>query len=272
MYSRFASIEDLDILQDKQQERIRAEPTSATERFRLFQVLSMRGRWEDAKRQLQQALNNDASLLPMIRSYQHIIDAEQQRDRCWRGGAPVKLAGHAIEDWATHLAANCTRLDDPECLASNLAGAPAVRGEIDVVREGTQDIQTHEFQWIADGDCRLGPMLELIGAQGYSWMPLTQLREIEIAAPQSGVDRLWARAVLTLASGERQRTTIPVRYTGDYASLSSALLLGRKTCWQALGDESLQLFTGAGQRMWITDLDEYALLDIRAVRLLGSVA
>ncbi|WP_178119482.1 type VI secretion system accessory protein TagJ [Pseudomonas sp. SCB32] len=272
MYSRFASIEDLDNLQDKQQERVRAEPTSATERFRLFQVLSMRGRWDDAKRQLQQALSNDASLLPMIRSYQFIIDAELQRDRCWRGEAPVSMAALAIEDWATHLAEDCAQLDAPERLASNLANAPALRGEIDVVREGAQDIHTHEFQWIADGDGRLGPMLELIGPQGYGWMPLTRVREIEIAAPQNGVDRLWARAVLTLTSGERQRTTMPVRYVGDYASLSSSLLLGQETCWRALGDKSLQLFAGVGQRMWITDQDEYALLDVRAVRLQGGAA
>ncbi|WP_447753448.1 type VI secretion system accessory protein TagJ [Pseudomonas nicosulfuronedens] len=271
MHSRFASIEDLESLLEQQQERIRAEPTSATERFRLFQILSLRGDWEGARRQLRHALSNDASLLPIIRSYQSIVDAEHQRDGCWRGEQAVLLTCPIAEDWATRLATDCA-LDDRDRQASNLDAAPALRGEIDIVHDGSTEVETHAFEWICDGDGRLGPMLELIGPRGYGWMPLSQIREIEMAAPQSGVDRLWARVALTLAGGVRQRMTIPVRYAGEYSTLPNPLLLGRETSWSALGDESLQLFAGAGQRMWITDQGEYAVLDVRAIRLHGETA
>lgn len=270
MHLRFAGIENLDNLQTEQQQRIRDEPMSAAERFGLFQTLSIRGDWEGANRQLRQALNNDASLLPIVRSYQLIIEAEQQRERCARAEQPVQLMAPVIEDWASALAADYAQLDEPERLASHLAQAPTLRGEIEVAVDGGQAVRTDPFDWITDGDSRFGPVLELIHQQGYCWLPMTQVREIEISAPQSGCDRLWTRVVITRTSGERLRATIPVRYAGDYAGQPDSLLLGRETRWNLLGDEALQLFTGEGQRMWITDAGEYAVLDVRAIRLHGS--
>ncbi|MNO66781.1 ImpE protein [compost metagenome] len=101
---------------------------------------------------------------------------------------------------------------------------------------------------------------------------MSELRELEIAAPESGCDRLWARAVITRVSGERMRATIPVRYVGDYESQSTNLLLGRETCWHPVGEERLNLYSGEGQRMWATEFSEYALLDVRAIRLRGKSA
>jgi type VI secretion system protein ImpE len=270
MHFRFAGIESLDSLQSEQQQRIRDEPTSAAERFGLFQTLSMRGDWEGANRQLRQALNNDSSLLPIVRSYQLILDAELQRERCLHGEQPPQLMMLTDEAWALSLAEDYVRQDNLEHLASHLAQAPALRGEIDVVQDGSEEVQTETFDWIADGDSRLGPMLELIHQQGYCWLPMSQVREIEISAPQSGFDRLWTRVAITRTNGERLRATIPVRYAGNYTTQPDSLLLGRGTRWNSLGDAALQLFTGEGQRMWITDVGEFALLDVRAMRLHGG--
>lgn len=272
MHFRFAGIENLDSLQTEQQQRIRDEPMSSTERFGLFQTLSMRGDWEGANRQLRQALNNDASLLPVVRSYQLIVDAELRRERCSRGEKPVQLMTQAEENWVSDLVADYACLEEPERLAHHLAQAPALSGEIDVVIDGGLAVRTDTFDWIADGDSRFGPILELIHQQGYCWLPMTEVREIEITAPQSGCDRLWARVAITRTNGERLRATIPVRYAGDYASQPDSLLLGRETRWNVLGDAALQLFTGEGQRMWITNEGEYAVLDVRAIRLHGGSA
>lgn len=272
MHFRFAGIESLDKLQSEQQQRIRGEPTSATERFGLFQTLSMRGDWEGANRQLRQALNNDASLLPVVRSYQLIIEAELQRERCSRGEQSIHLVTSTEEDWSSSLAAGYAGREEPANLADHLALAPALRGEIDIAIDGGQAVRTETFDWIADGDSRLGPMLELILQQGYCWLPMTEIREVEISLPQSGCDRLWARAAITRTNGERLRATIPVRYAGDYANQVDSLLLGRETRWNVLGDAALGLFTGEGQRMWITNAGEYAVLDVRAIRLFGDSA
>lgn len=272
MHFRFADIDSLDSLQSEQQQRIRNEPTSATERFGLFQTLAMRGDWQGAERQLRQVLNSDSSLLPMVRSYQQIIEAEQQRERCLRGEQPVQLMMPTDEDWVRGLVTDYPYLEAPERLVDHLAQATALRGEIDIAVEGSEAVRTEAFEWIADGDSRFGPMLELIHQQGYCWLPMTQVREIEIAAPESGCDRLWSRVVITRSSGERVRATIPVRYAGLHADLDDALLMGRETRWNALAAAELELYAGAGQRMWITSESEYAILDVRAIRLHGSAA
>lgn len=269
MSFQFANIDSLESLRAEQQERVRQAPTAATERFRLFQVMSLLGDWNNADRQLRHALDYDASLLPMIRSYQLIVEAEIQRARSWKGAHPIKLDNPSHEKWAQRLAADSTLIENPARLAQNLSEAPALRGEIDIAVEGEEALRTEAFQWIADGDCRLGPMLELIGQHGYYRMPLTEVRELDISAPQSGCDRLWARVAITRNNGDRLRATIPVRYAGNYGMQSTALLLGRETTWFAIGDELLQLFGGEGQRMWITDSGEYALLDVRTIRLFG---
>lgn len=271
MHYPFASIVDLRELETQQQECVRQAPTSATERFRLFQILSMRGDWHNAARQLRQALNNDAALLPTISGFQSIVEAEVQREGCWRAQYKPSLVHGEELEWAQRLAEICFHQEPPEQLVDALAQAPALRGEIDYLLQADQPVRTATFEWIADGDSRLGPVLELIGQHGYRWLPLSEVRELRIAAPQDGCDRLWARADITRQDGEHLRAIIPVRYrAADYASQSDALLLGRETHWFALGDESLQVFGGEGQRMWITDAGEFALLDVRAIRLSGE--
>lgn len=263
----FASLASLRELEIQQKKCVQQAPTSATERFRLFQVLSMLGDWHNAARQLRQVLNNDASLMPTIRGFQSIVEAEMQREGCWRAEQRVPVGHRDEQEWVERLVTACFHREPPERLADALALAPSLRGEIDYLVDADQPVRTATFEWIADGDSRLGPVLEVIGQQGYCWLPLSQVKEMQIAPPQDGCDRLWARVEITRQDGERLRAIIPVRYRAEYRSQSDALRLGRETRWFVLGNESLQVFGGEGQRMWITDIGEFALLDVRAIRL-----
>ncbi|MCY1416288.1 hypothetical protein D9M71_317920 [compost metagenome] len=136
MNSQFASIEALDTFQTQQQERVRNNPTDAGERFRLFQVLAWRGDWDNADRQLRQALKYDSSLLPMVRSYQLIVEAEVRRGQVWRGEHPAQLESSDCPEWAQRMATAFINADEPAQLARNLSLAPALRGEIDVAVNG----------------------------------------------------------------------------------------------------------------------------------------
>ena len=53
---------------------------------------------------------------------------------------------------------------------------------------------------------------------------------------------------------------IPTRYAGSERSGNDALRLARSTEWKDLGEDHV---AGLGQRMWLTDSAEYALLDVR---------
>ena len=64
------------------------------------------------------------------------------------------------------------------------AAAPATCGRVD----------GQSFQWIADADSRLGPMLEVIIADRYFWVPFCRIRRIALEKPTDLRDLVWLPA------------------------------------------------------------------------------
>jgi type VI secretion system protein ImpE len=58
-----------------------------------------------------------------------------------------------------------------------------------------------------------------------------------------------------------------VRYPGSEADQDGAIRLSRKTEWHEVAP---QTFHGRGQRMFATDADEYPLLNVRTIELVGA--
>ena len=79
--------------------------------------------------------------------------------------------------------------------ADALGAAPATAGSLD----GT------EFEWIADADSRLGPVLEVVINGRYGWAPFSELTQVTIEAPADLRDMVWAPAQLTLLNGGADR-------------------------------------------------------------------
>ena len=94
--------------------------------------------------------------------------------------------------------------------------APATHGVID----------DQPFEWIADADARLGPMLEAIVNGRYYWVPFDRIREIRIEAPADLRDAVWTPAYFTWANGGETVGLIPTRYPGTEASSRSEAALG----------------------------------------------
>jgi len=131
-------------------------------------------------------------------------------------------------------------------------GAPATPGTLN----------GKPFEWIADGDARLGPCLELIVSGRYYWVPFQRIRSIEIEAPADLRDFVWTPANLTWVNGGEAVALIPTRYPGSEAAEDPALRLARRTEWL---EQSEQTYFGLGQRAFITDVAETALLDVRRI-------
>src|SRR5216683_2764995 len=146
-------------------------------------------------------------------------------------------------------ALSCEQLRDEA-----FAAAPATRGVID----------DQPFEWIADADPRLGPVLEAIISGRYYWVPFNHIREIRVEAPADLRDVVWMPAYFTWANGGESVGLIPTRYPGSQASADPQLRLARRTDWAERGAE---LFVGLGQRMLATDAGEYPIMDARAIRL-----
>ncbi|MEW8563066.1 MAG: type VI secretion system accessory protein TagJ, partial [Candidatus Thiodiazotropha sp.] len=88
------------------------------------------------------------------------------------------------------------------------------------------------------------------------------LKEVGIEPPEDLRDMVWAPAHLTFENEGQAVALIPARYPATEDESDSMLKLARKTEWQELYPG---LYSGLGQRMLITDQDEYPLLSTRQI-------
>lgn len=241
------------------QAQVRKEPANAKYRIFLFQLLAVLGQWERALNQLNVLGDMDASSLPMVQTYREAIRCETLRAEVFAGHRSPLVFG-APEPWMA-LLLEAARLTG----AGQHAPARAARDqafESAATVSGTLDGQP--FEWLADADPRLGPMLEAVVNGRYYWIPFQRIRSIELEQPADLRDYVWMPGRLTWANGGETVALIPARYPGSHAAADPLVQLGRKTEWRDCGDDT---WLGLGQRMLATDQGEYSLLDLRRIEL-----
>jgi type VI secretion system protein ImpE len=236
-------------------QEVRTSPRDAKLRTFLFQMFCIFGEWDRALTQLGVAAELDPAALPMSQAYRAAIRCEMLRERIFAGARTPTVFG-TPEDWMPLLIEANRRLAQgapDEALRLRDAafeGAPTVSGSID----------GQAFEWLADADPRLGPMLEAIVEGKYYWVPFTRISQIDIEAPADLRDQVWAPASFTWTTGGESAGFIPSRYPGS-AHADPALAMSHRTEWAENGE----WFTGLGQRMLTTDACDFALLDIRRI-------
>lgn len=240
------------------QQAVRQQPADAAKRVFLFQLLAVMGQWDRALTQLGVVAELDAEAMPMVHAYREAIRCERWREQAFAGARAPLLFG-TPEPWMAQLI-DALRLDAAgdtaaaaRLRAMAMASAPAVAGSIDDV----------PFEWLADADPRLGPMLELISNGNYYWLPMRHIARLQFEAPADLRDKVWMPAMLQLNNGGELVGFVPSRYPGTAASADDDLLLARRTDWAAHGADAQ---VGLGQRLLATDAADYALLDARAIR------
>lgn len=240
------------------QEQVRSKPADAKLRIFLFQLLCVQGQWDRALNQLTVAAEMDAAALPMAQAYRETIQCERLREEVFRGHKAPLLFGEP-ETWIALLIEALLRegrgdlADAAKLREQAFEHAPATPGSLD----------GRPFEWIADADMRLGPVLEAVVNGKYYWVPFSRLAQVTIEAPSDLRDRVWMPATLQFSNGGEVVAFLPTRYAGT--DLSDPLLaLARKTDWVDAGSG---LFVGRGQRMLATDQGEAALMDVRSITL-----
>ena len=241
------------------QNEVRRSPAEARHRVFLFQLLAVMGRWDRALTQLNVAADLDPSTLTMAQAYREILQCEALRDQIFSGKRSPLIFGEPA-DWIAQVV-EALRLE----AAGDLAGAAAVRAEAFDQAPATRGaINGEPFEWIADADSRLGPLLELIVNGRYYWVPFDRIRRITAEAPADLRDTVWMPVSLTWSNGGEAVGFIPTRYPGTTASADGAMLLARRTDWV---DAGAGTFRGLGQRMFATGDGDHALLDLRSMEL-----
>jgi type VI secretion system protein ImpE len=237
------------------QQAVRQDPGNVKLRIFLAQLLLVAGDWDRAHVQLDVVAEMDAGNLPLARTYQAAIQCEKLRTSIFRGERAPLIFGEP-EPWVALLVQSLSLLGQ-----GRIVEAAAVRGTaFEQAPTVTGSINGMHFEWIADADSRLGPVLELLLDGKYFWVPFKRIQRLTLEAPSDARDLVWVPAQVTWANGGEAFGLIPVRYPGSEQSEDPAVRLSRKTEWRPAGEDT---YLGLGQRVLATDGIELGLLELR---------
>lgn len=241
------------------QDRIRANPSDAKLRIFLFQLLCVLGDWKRAITQLKLSAEMDEAATMMAKTYREAIICEVYRDKVFSGEKTPLIFGEP-EEWLALLIQAQKLLADGR--VDQAADLRAKAFDVAPAMSGTVNGET--FEWIADADMRLGPVLEVIVNGRYFWLPFSQISRLEIDEPTDLRDSVWTAGTLTVANGGEVAVLIPTRYSGTADNGDDVARLARWTMWEDKGQET---FVGTGQRVLTTDQSDIALMDVRELCL-----
>jgi type VI secretion system protein ImpE len=244
------------------QGEIRQNPADSRLRIFLFQLNCVLGRLDKALTQLQVIASLDAETMLLAQIFRPVIACELLRREVFAGKRTPLLFGEPAEWMGLLVQANAL-------LAEGKADAAATLREqaFDAAPASPGKLGSQEFEWIADADPRLGPMLEVIMEGKYYWIPFCRIARIEIQKPSDLRDLVWTPAQFTWTNGGAVSGHVPVRYPDTETAEDDALRLSRKTVWR---EASPDCFVGVGQRVLATSSGESPLLECRTIELTNA--
>lgn len=250
----------LDQLFNEAKQRMLARPDDVVARSTLWQVLAARGEYERAHSQLDALVAIDSSWSMEAASCQGLLLAERTRQQVFAGQLAPTCLGEP-PPWFADLAAGLKLLSDPARCAE-AAGLLHRAQQASGVMPGRLNEQP--FDWLCDGDARLGPCLELVVRGRYLWVPWARVSRIVSRAPTEIRDRLWLHVQIEFGDNGGIEGFLPSRYPD---AQTDDQRLGRMTDWTPIADE---LFVGRGQKTLLTNVDQHGLLDVRELVFAGT--
>lgn len=241
------------------QNAVRANPADPKLRVFLFQLQSVLGNWDKALNQLNVVESMGAEAMMLARIFSPVVACEALRAEVFQGrrspllfGEPAPWMGLLLQ--AASLAGQGNFAAAAQLRDQAFADAPATPGILD----------GEPFEWIADADSRLGPMLEVILDGKYYWVPFCRISRIVMDKPSDLRDLVWKPATFVWTNGGEAAAHIPTRYPGSETSADDAIRMARKTDWvEQAGGYAL----GLGQRLLATDAGDKPLLECLKMEL-----
>jgi type VI secretion system protein ImpE len=242
---------------ERLQDQVRVHPENASLRVFLFQLLCVLGKWPRALTQLQVLAGLDPDSMMLARVFQPVITCEVLREDVFAGKRTPLVFGDPPEWLGWLIQANQLLAAGKAEAAGNLKqqaleSAPANPGKLN----------EEPFEWLADADQRLGPVLEVILEGRYYWVPFCRIKRVFMEKPVDLRDLVWMPAQFVWTNGGEASGHIPTRYSGTHSSADDALRMSRKTEWSEVGGG---FSTGLGQRLLATETKDYPLLECRTI-------
>ncbi len=243
---------------------VRAAPADGAARLLLGQLFMVTGAWERALTQWKMVGELDPDSALLAKTCEALIHREDER-RAVFAGEKLPLVLGEPEPWTAGLF-QALRLD----AAGHFVEARKVQEEaLESAPASGGKVNGESFEWIADADSRLGPMLEAVIDGRYFWVPFHRIASLASEPPGTLRDLVWMPVHFVWTNGGKAAGYVPVRYPFASPPADAATLLARRTDW----DEPAEgWFHGRGQRMLATDQNNYALLDVRLLELTAAAA
>ena len=186
------------------QQVVRDDPANAKPRVFLFQLLSILGDWKRANTQLQVLSEMDSDSMMLARIFEPVLLCEAIRADVFAGKRTPIIFGEPPE-WIGSLAEAMSLFGKGEFQA----GAQLRDRAFEAAPMSTGKVNGESFEWIADADERLGPILEVILEGKYYWVPFCRVRQVFIQ-PVTDLRDLVCAGPICL--GERWRGVWPYTY------------------------------------------------------------
>jgi type VI secretion system protein ImpE len=238
-------------------QEVRSHPTDTRQRTFLFELLCFAGDYQRAERQLEVIGQQSATAEIGVQVYRNILAAETARRQLFSAGLRPRFLFDEPPYAHLHLeAVNRLRENRP-------AEAKALLEDSERTRPHPKGrLAETSFLDLRDADDLIGPFLEVIVHRDYVWLPFEQIKNLHISPPKRLRDLIWNPAKVESRPGAVGEVFLPVLYPGSSEHTDDQVRLGRMTDWMDLGEG---LARGVGQRLFLIDGEERALLEIREV-------
>ncbi len=236
---------------------VKARPTDTSARIFLFELLCLAGEWERAERQLDVIATQGAQTELGVMAYRNCLKAERERRKLWAEGAEP----HFLADPPAYVELHLDAIR--QARESNFAAARALLDRAEEQRPalpGTVDGAAF-YDW-RDADDFVAPVLEVAVKDQYAWIPLAQIRRLQIGRPEQLRDLLFAPVRVELMDGMQGQFFLLALYAGSSEAANEQAKLGRATEWQAYSDD---LARGVGARLWMIGDDDKLVFDVESV-------
>ncbi|GLR71889.1 type VI secretion system accessory protein TagJ [Agaribacter marinus] len=236
--------------------QVKQDPSNVELRIFLFQLSCIERDWKRALSQLEVLKGLSDSTLALVNTYKQLIDCEAKRERVIAGDIEPTCFGEPL-DWLAYYVqayeqASAGKYQEAQTLLNN---------GIELASTSSGKVDGKAFSWLSDGDVRFGPSIEVMLNGGYYWLPFEYIKELHFEPVEDLRDLVWRPANLTLKNNGKLIVFVPVRYP-IHGNTTDQQLLSRTCDW----DEPVEhFFIGNGQRVLISEDNEYPLLDITSI-------
>ncbi|MEW6127940.1 MAG: type VI secretion system accessory protein TagJ [Acidobacteriota bacterium] len=242
---------------DEVTREVKANPMNAGARTFLFELLSFAGEFDRAEKQLEAIGHSDVKTELGTMVYRNNLKSERERRKLFQEGVNPSFLTEPPEyiDW--HIAAinywRIGKLEEARELLDRAEEArPAFKGNAD----------GRDFADFRDYDDFVAPVFELIVKDQYVWLPIEQVRSIEITKPKHLRDLLWTAVRVESLDGTIGEVYIHSLYSGSSDHAEDQVKLGRKTDWQEVAGG---FYRASGLRTYLVDDEDKPLFEFNLI-------